>query len=93
MRDALHAEHADLPDDVGFDRLETAVEALVGSHDQLQQDHQRLRREFAQANNRIRELEGELLAANQRRQDAFKRIDELIAHLDQLDEQLGETTE
>jgi len=31
-----------------------------------------------------------LIAANQRRQDAYKRIDDLIAHLDQLDEQFAE---
>jgi hypothetical protein len=34
-----------------------------------------------------------LIAANQRRQDAYKRIDELIAHLDQLDAQLLEVGE
>ena len=39
---------------------------------------------------RIRALDSELLDANQRRQDAFKRIDELISHLDQLDAQLSE---
>jgi len=37
---------------------------------------------------RIRVLEEELLAANQRRQDVVKRIDELIAQIDQVDVQL-----
>ena len=34
-------------------------------------------------------LETQLLDANQRRQDTSKRIDELIAQLDQLDAQLA----
>jgi hypothetical protein len=33
-------------------------------------------------------LEAQLLEANQRRQDTAKRVDELIAQLDQLDAQL-----
>ena len=37
---------------------------------------------------RIRVLEEELLTANQRRQDVVKRIDELIAQIDQVDVQL-----
>ena len=37
---------------------------------------------------RILALEGQLLEANQRRQDVAKRIDELIAQMDSLDAQL-----
>jgi len=37
---------------------------------------------------RIRALEEELLTANQRRQDVIKRVDELIAQIDQVDVQL-----
>ncbi len=47
-----------------------------------------MRSALAEGGQRIRTLDAELIAANQRRQDAYKRIDELIAHLDQLDEQL-----
>jgi len=47
-----------------------------------------LRSALSEGGQRIRALDAELIAANQRRQDACKRIDELIAHLDQLDEQL-----
>jgi hypothetical protein len=47
-----------------------------------------LRAALAEGGQRIRTLDSELIAANQRRQDAYKRIDELIAHLDQLDAQL-----
>lgn len=39
-------------------------------------------------NQRIRVLEEELLASNQCRLDVVKRIDELIAQIDQLDLQL-----
>jgi hypothetical protein len=37
----------------------------------------------------IRSLEGQLLEANQKRQDVSKRIDEMIAQLDHLDAQLA----
>ena len=37
---------------------------------------------------RILALEGQLLEANQRRQDVAKRIDELIAQMDSLEAQL-----
>jgi hypothetical protein len=52
-----------------------------------------LRTALAEGGQRIRALDSELIAANQRRQDAYKRIDELIAHLDQLDAQLREAGE
>ena len=42
-------------------------------------------RPLARRTERIRTLEGEILEANQRRQDVGKRIDELIAQIDQLD--------
>ena len=38
---------------------------------------------------RIGVLEGELLELNQRRQDAGKRIDELISQIEHLDARLG----
>ena len=44
-----------------------------------------LRRELEQRSQRIRALDGKLLEANQKRQDVAKRIDELIAQIDQLD--------
>jgi len=52
-----------------------------------------LRTALAEGGQRIRTLDSDLIAANQRRQDAYKRIDELISHLDQLDAQLAETGE
>ena len=73
-----------------FDRLESAISALVKSQGQLRDENAELRRQLEESHGRVRTLDSELLAANQRRQDAYKRIDELIAHLDQLDEQLAE---
>jgi len=61
---------------------------LVESHDQLRGENEGLRDALAEGGKRIRALDSELIAANQRRQDAYKRIDELISHLDQLDAQL-----
>lgn len=73
-----------------FDRLESAISALVKSHGQLREDNAALHRDLEESQRRIRSLDSELIAANQRRQDAYKRIDELIAHLDQLDQHLAE---
>jgi peptidoglycan hydrolase CwlO-like protein len=48
-----------------------------------------VRGELGDREHRIRGLEAQLLEANQRRQDAGKRIDELISQLDQLDAQIA----
>ena len=76
-----------------FDRLERAIVALVESNGRLRDENVKLKNGLSEGEGRIRTLDSDLLAANQRRQDAYKRIDELIAHLDQLDEQLAETGE
>ncbi|MBW2269331.1 MAG: hypothetical protein JRH16_12220 [Deltaproteobacteria bacterium] len=44
-----------------------------------------LRGEVDGQRQRVRSLEGQLLEANQKRQDVAKRVDELIAQLDHLD--------
>ncbi|MEE8165751.1 MAG: cell division protein ZapB [Myxococcota bacterium] len=76
-----------------FDRLERAIRALVESHDLLRMENAGLRTALVEGGQRIRALDSELIAANQRRQDAYKRIGELIAHLDQLDAQFAEDGE
>ena len=73
-----------------FDRLEVAISELAKSHGKLRDENAILRNEIEAGALRMRTLDSDLLAANQRRQDAYKRIDELIAHLDQLDAQLAE---
>lgn len=72
-----------------MDRLERAVQALVESHERLQREAGALRANAAEKERRIRELEEQLLDSNQRRQEAGKRIDELISQLDHLDARLA----
>ncbi len=83
--DALMRSPSDAYD---WDRLERAVRALVSQHEALRTEARVLRDELGERNQRVRWLEAQLLEANQRRQDTTKRIDELIAQLDQLDAQL-----
>jgi len=73
----------------GFDRLERAVAALVEQHERMQKENGELRRGLAEKAEQLRLVEAELLEANQRRKDVAKRVDDLIAQLDQLDAQLG----
>jgi septal ring factor EnvC (AmiA/AmiB activator) len=65
----------------------------VESYEALRKENAGLRAALADGGQRIRSLDSELIAANQRRQDAYKRIGELISHLDQLDAQLAEAGE
>ena len=65
------------------------MRALVAKQESLQQQIQTLRDDLAKRDLRIRNLEAQILDANQRRQDTTKRIDELIGQLDQLDAQLA----
>lgn len=73
-----------------FERLERVVRALVDEHRRLRQENTALREDVRQQGASLRSLEGQLLAANQRRQDVSKRIDELIAQVAQLDEQFAD---
>ena len=73
--------------DYDFERLERAVVALVGRHEKLRSENAALRRDLFEREQRIRNLDEQLLEANQRRQDVGKHIDELIAQIDQLDAQ------
>jgi septal ring factor EnvC (AmiA/AmiB activator) len=69
--------------------LEGVVQALVESHERLKREGGALRADVARKERRIRELEEQLLDSNQRRQEAAKRIDELISQLDHLDARLA----
>ncbi|MDJ0853158.1 MAG: hypothetical protein QNK04_32725 [Myxococcota bacterium] len=62
---------------------------LVRALQRQQDETASLRRRMEEKNRRIRSLEGQLLDANQKRQDVAKRVDELISQLDHLDNQLG----
>ena len=83
------AETHAAPSPYDWDRLERAVRALVSQQEILRNEVTALRGELGERNHRIRTLEAQLLEANQRRQDTGKRIDDLVAQLDQLDAQLA----
>lgn len=70
-------------------RLERAVSALIAQNQQLREESRALQVQLQQRAGRIAALEGQLLEANQKRKDVGKRIDELIAQIDQLDVQLA----
>ena len=72
-----------------FERLERLVRSLVDRHRVLERECSHLRRQLADREARIHELDGEMRQLNQRRQDAVKRIDELLAQLDRLEERLA----
>jgi len=76
-----------------FERLEAAVVALADQHKRVVKDNDSLRRAVEERDRRIRTLEAETLELNQRRRDVAKRIDDLLAQMDQLDVELGSTGE
>ena len=65
-----------------FARLERAVRALVAQHAALSGENAELREELGRAGDRIRRQDQRILAENQRRQDALKRLDELLARIE-----------
>ena len=76
-------------DGFDFERLERVVAALVAAHREVSVENVGLRVRLEEKARGIRSLEGQLLEANQKRQDVSKRIDEMIAQLDHLDAQLA----
>ena len=80
-----------IPEDNGsdydFERLESAVAALLASHEQLRVENAEFHSVLRDKERHIKRLDEKLLAANQRRQDVGKHIDDLIAQIDQLDSQ------
>jgi septal ring factor EnvC (AmiA/AmiB activator) len=72
-----------------FERLERVVEDLVQAYQRQAHENAGLRRRLEEKSRELRMLEGQLLGANQKRQDVAKRVDELISQLDHLDGQLG----
>jgi len=72
----------------GFWRLEQAVARLVESQRTLAGENARLRGALSEREEKLRSLELELLERNQARQDAAKRVDELIRQVAQLEARL-----
>lgn len=76
-------------DTYDYDRLERVVRALVQVYRDQKHENAGLRRKLELSSGQVRSLEGQLLEANQLRQDVAKRVDELIHQLDHLESQLG----
>ena len=76
-----------------LERLERVVAALVEDHRRLRRENAALQVEVDAKIQHAHMLDGKLLEANQRRQDIAKRIDELIAQIDQLGVQLDAQAE
>ena len=72
-----------------FDRLERAVVALVERQRRLLEQNASLLRSLEERDRRLADLDDQLEHARQLREDVGKRIDELIAQIDQLDAQLA----
>jgi chromosome segregation ATPase len=72
-----------------FERLERGVGELVRLSGDLRAENDRLRRDLVARDERVQRLERLLREANQRRQDAVKRIDELMTWIDRLDASLS----
>ncbi len=75
-----------------LDRLEHAVRGLVALKDSLQVENAALeksieegRRQLGEAETTTRDLQERLLAEGQLRQDALKRIDDLVGLIEKLD--------
>ena len=68
-----------------FDRLEHRVRALLRTTRNLLDANTELRRRLGGSERRIEALESEVRLLNQGKCDVAKRIDELIAYLDQLE--------
>jgi regulator of replication initiation timing len=68
-----------------LDRLERAVRALVEERVRLRSENESIREELEA----VRGLQERLLAESQLRQDALKRIDDLVGLIEQLDPTLA----
>lgn len=81
--------------DDGFDygRLDRAIESLLEDHARLRTQNRSLRAVVGERESKITDLEAQLLASDQKREDAIKRIDELVLRLEQIDAALERADE
>ena len=71
-----------------FERLEELVRTLVERHRALSAERTQLRERLVQRDARIKTLDAQLVQLNQTRRDAAKRIDELVAQLDRVQQEI-----
>lgn len=76
-----------------FERLERVVTALVERHRDALRANTNLRGMLADCEQRLRLADGQILDLNQRRQDVAKRIDDLVAQILLLENQLAAAPE
>lgn len=86
--DAPRGSRGRVPDLDNFERLERLVRDLVERHVTLRREHSSLRHALAEREARLRSLDARVRELNQVRQDAVKRIDDLLAQLGRVEEQL-----
>jgi len=81
--------------DDGFDygRLDRAIESLLEDHARLRTQNRSLRAVVGERESKITDLEAQLLASDQKREGAIKRIDELVLRLEQIDAALERADE
>lgn len=72
---------------IDIDRLEAAIRKLVERHREILIDNTSLREQIVLRDEKVLVLESEIRDLNQRRQDVAKRIDDLIAQIEQLENQ------
>jgi chromosome segregation ATPase len=68
-----------------LDRLERAIRQVLAQQQRLVDENESLRRRLQGRDAEVERLESELAASRQRREQALKRVDALIAELDRLD--------
>jgi chromosome segregation ATPase len=69
-------------DEYDFDRLARAITALVVEQRSQRGENAALRRKLSDRDRQVKNLNDELIELNQRRSDAMKRLDDLIAQVD-----------
>ncbi len=71
-----------------FERLEALVRELIERHGALVTERARLQERLAQREARLQFLDAQLVESNQTRRDAAKRVDELIAQLERVQQEV-----
>ena len=85
---APHGSRSRGPDLQSFERLERLVRDLVERHLALRKECSTLQRTVAERDARLRSMDARVRELNQSRQDAVKRLDELLAQLARVEEQI-----
>ncbi|MBM4384199.1 MAG: hypothetical protein FJ091_12655 [Deltaproteobacteria bacterium] len=82
------ADRAARADAAQFERLEALVRELIARHEALSAEGAQLRARAADREARIKALDAKLVELNHARRDAAKRIDELVAQIERIEEEV-----